>query len=172
MTEIPVCEQTLYCGETIINEESKALAKYKELRNGTALCLVRSNFIIKVKRPDYGTTVEVVIPKNDFNLWTTKMLHESSCFKFGLPDECKRYLLNGITIIECDEKKISDHEEITNGCTLIFTPLKEIILASSVSRAGKRVHVPPILPDEFLLTTIYNKQPRLTGSEVCPWKGS
>ena len=170
-TNIPVCEQTLYCGETILNGDSKTLVKYKELRNGIALCLARSNFIIKAERPDYGTTVEVVIPKNDFDSWTTKMLHESICFKFGVPDECKQYLLNGTTVIECDENKIGDHEEITNGCTLIFTPLKEIVLASPVNTAGKRIHVPPIIPDEFLSTTVYNKQPRLTDSEVCAWKG-
>ena len=175
-TQIPVSQQTIYCGETPLLDITKPLAKYEGLRNGTALCLARSNFTITAQRTDYGTTVEVSIPRSELDSWTVKMVRKYICLKFGFRMESKHYLISGPNIIENDERKINDCPEIIDGCTLMFTPLKEISIASpEQGLGGKRVHVPPAMPLDFLSTTLYNNRSfstDLEGFQTDDWIGS
>ena len=174
-TQIPVSEQTIYYGVTPLLDIMTPLAKYEGLRNGIALCLARSNFVITAQRTDYGTTVEVSIPRSELDLWTVKMVREFICLKFGFRMESKHYLISGPNIVENDERKINDCPEITDGCTLMFTPLKEISIASpKQEQQGKRVHVPPAIPLDFLSTTVYNDRKYSTESksfQTNDWRG-
>ena len=175
-TQIPVNEQTIYFGETPLLDIMTPLAKYEGLRNGIALCLARSNFVITAQRTDYGTTVEVSIPRSELESWTVKMLRKYICLKFGFRIESKHYLISGPNIIENDRRKITDCPEITDGCTLLFTPLKEISIASPEQElGGKCVHVPPAMPLDFLSTTVYNSRPfsaDLKNFQTDEWIGS
>ena len=174
-TQIPVSQQTIYCGETPLLDITKPLAKYEGLRNGIALCLARSNFTITAQRTDYGTTVEISIPRSELDSWTVKMVREFICLKFGFRMESKHYLISGPNIIQNDERKITDCPEITDGCTLVFTPLKEISIASPEQKeGGKRVHVPPAISLDFLSTTVYNDRNYSTESksfQTDDWRG-
>ena len=174
-TQIPVSEQTIYCGKTPLLDIMTPLAKYEGLRNGIALCLARSNFVITAQRTDYGTTVEVSIPRSELDLWTVKMVREFICLKFGFRMESKHYLISGPNIIVNDERKVTNCPEITDGCTLMFTPLKEISIASpKQEQQGKRVHVPPAIPLDFLSTTVYNDRKYSTESKSFQsndWRG-
>ena len=175
-THIPVSEQTIYCGETPLLDITKPLTKCEGLTNGIALCLARSNFVITAQRTDYGMTVRVSIPRSELDLWTVKMVRKYICLKFGFRMESKHYLISGPNIIENDERKINDCPEITDGCTLMFTPLKEISIASpKQEQQGKRVHVPPAIPLDFLSTTVYNDRKYCTdlkGFQTDEWIGS
>ena len=152
------------------------LAKCEGLTNGIALCLARSNFVITAQRTDYGMTVRVSIPRSELDLRTVKMVREFICLKFGFRMESKHYLISGPNIIENDERKITDCPEITDGCTLLFTPLKKISIASPEQKlGGKCVHVPPAMPLDFLSTTVYNSRPfstDLKDFQTDEWIGS
>ena len=158
-TQIPVSQQTIYCGETPLLDIIKPLAKCEGLTNGIALCLARSNFVITAQRTDYRTTVEISIPRSELDSWTVKMVRKYICLKFGFRVESKNYLISGPNIIENDERKITDCPEITDNCTLLFTPLKEICIASPEQElGGKHVHVPPAISLDFLSATVYNNR--------------
>ena len=153
------------------------LAKCEGLTNGIALCLARSNFVITAQRTDYGTTVEVSIPISELDSWTVKMVRKYICLKFGFRMESKHHLISGPNIIENDERKINDCLEITDGCTLMFTPLKETSIASPEQEmlGAKHIHVPPAMPLDFLSTTLYNNRPfstDLKGFQTDKWIGS
>lgn len=110
--KIPVSEQTLYCGETPLLDNTVPLAKYKVMKNGKALCLARSSYIIKAEHQYHGGIVEVAIPRTEFNLWTSHILHEYICFKFGFPENCKHFYLVANVIIEvmiCSVHNIKDY---------------------------------------------------------------
>ena len=173
-TKIPVNEQTLYCGETPLLDNTLPLAKYKAMKNGKALCLARSSYVIKAEHQYHGGIVEVAIPRSEFNLWTSHILHEYICFKFGFPENCKHYLFSGTTVIEDNEQKITQCPVITEGCTLLFIPLKELKIASPIDSSGKLVHIPPTISQDFLLSTFYNERPLHGDSyhERDAWKGS
>ena len=73
------------------------------------------------------------------------MLHKYICFKFGFPENCKHYLFSGTTVIKNNEQKITQCPVITEGCTLLFIPLKELNIASPIDSSGKHMHIPPTI---------------------------
>ena len=176
-TKVPVSEQTIYYGKTPLLDDITPLANLKGIKNGDVLCLTTSNIVIKVEHQDSGSIIELSIPRSEFDSWTTRMLHEYICFKFGFPINSKHYIFSGATLIEYNilhGKKISTISGITNGCTLMFTPLKELCIASPVS-LYKRTHIPSTMSLDFLSTTIYNERPLSIEShsfESGFWKGS
>ena len=176
-TKIPLSEQTIYYGKTPLLDDTTPLTNLKGIKNGDILCLTTSNIVIKVEHQDSGSIIELSIPRSEFDLWTTHMLHECICFKFGFPIESKHYIFSGATLIENDifgREKIRSISGITNGCTMMFTPLKEVCIDSPVS-LYKRTHIPPTMSLDFLSTKIFNERPLSTEShsfESGFWKGS
>ena len=185
-TGILVSEQTLYCEKTPLSndEDVKNLVK-----NGMALCLKRSDVIITAWRTDDNAQVTIPIPRSELEKWTVKMVRECICHKFGFPlvSECKHYLISGTTILEDDDHdtKVVDKDNITkylkqddDGAyqdgTMIFTPLKQLNIATHETSTGKSIYVPAGISESDLSNEIYKGQP-LSIDKRCfqldAWKG-
>ena len=186
-TKIPVSEQTLYCEKTPLSNDDDV---NNLVKNGMALCLKRSDIIITARRTDDNAQVTIAIPRSELEKWTVKMVRECICHKFGFPliSECKHYLISGTTILEDDDHdtKDIDKENITkylkqgsDGAyqddTMIFTPLKQLNLATHETSTGKSIYVPAGIPESNLSNEIYKGRPLSTDKKCFQqdaWKGA
>lgn len=185
-TQIPVSEQTLYCGENKLHNDAEKLQD-TGLESGAAVCVKRSNIEITTKRTDYNGEVKLFIPRGQLKSWTVKKVRECICHKFGFPVEVKHYLTIGATVLE-DETEDENHQKIQrkiteylqaddNGayinCTLKFTPLKEVSMATPEKSRGKSMYVPVALSAKDLMDKIYKDQPvSPTGTQTDAWKST
>ena len=137
--DIPVNEQTLYCGKEELEEKNdKHLDEYEELKqendkhldeyedkglkSGVAVCVKRSSIAITAQRTDNNGEVtatsseidgkvKVFIPRSQLESWTVRRVRECICHKFGFPVETKHYLISGETVLKDDDdnKEISEY---------------------------------------------------------------
>ena len=186
-TGILVSEQTLYYEKTPLSSDEDVSV----VKNGMALCLKRSDVIITAWRTDDNAQVTIPIPRSELEKWTVKMVRECICHKFGFPlvSECKHYLISGTTILEDDDHdtKVVDKDNITkylkqdeDGAyqdgTMIFTPLKQLNLATHETSTGKPIYVPAGISESKLSNEIYKGRPLSIDNksilQLDAWKGA
>ena len=191
---IPVSEQTLFCGKKELEQEyDKHLDQYgdKGLKNGVAVCVKRSNIVITAQRTDNNgevtaastdidaPTVTVSIPRSQLGSWTVRRVRECICHKFWFPAEGKHYLISGGTVLEDDNKEITEYlakndDGSYKDSTLIFTPLKKVSMAAPGKSNGKPMYVTAALSLNDAKTKLYTDQPLLTdtkNNQSDAWKG-
>ena len=131
-TNIPVSEQSLFYGETELDDSNTECLHQYGLKSGVAVRVKTSDLVITAKSTDNDREIKVPIPRSHLDSWTVKKVRECVCQKFWYPVESKHYLISGAIVLEerKDQRKITEYLQKIDGVyidsTLTFTPLEKV----------------------------------------------
>ena len=118
-----------------------ALIECDGMRNGVALLIGIKPIVINVHYSYDSVSLQVEIPKSEFQRWTVSTLREVICFKRGLAvKNCLADLLIVSGNILNDSTQISEIPEIKHNCHLTFTRVERIRICEP-TEVGKGRHI-------------------------------